>query len=165
MTERIRMCLTTGLLQVQVNLARASAYRSLFVWLICLVTASVASAQGRAESYKARLSPLGVTNATVNTTTGVGSVTATLNGAKLTIDASFEGLTGTATAANLRRGPKGIPGPVVFDLEFPKTSSGKISAAVDLSQAQIEDLRAGRLYLQIHSERAPDGSIRGWLLK
>lgn len=165
MTERIRICLNTALLQARVNLAQATAYRSLLVWLICLGTASVAFAQGKADAYKARLSPLGVTNATVNTTTGVGSVTATMNGTKLTIEASFEGLTGAATAANLRRGPKGIPGPVLFDLPFPKASSGKISAAVDLSPEQIEDLRAGRLYLQIHSERAPEGSIRGWLLK
>lgn len=140
--------------------------RSPLLWTICLLLTSVSAfAQGRAEVYKARLSPLGVTNATVNTTTGVGTVTATLTGQKLTIDASFEGLTGAATAANLRRGPKGIPGPVIFDLEFPKASSGKITASVDLSAAQVEDLRAGRIYLQIHSERAPDGSIRGWLLK
>ncbi len=130
-----------------------------------LVSSSTLLAQGRAESYKARLSPLGVTNATVNTTTGVGAVTATLAGTKLTIDASFEKLTGNATAANIRRGPRGIPGPVVFELEFPKASSGKISATLDLKPEQVEDLRAGRLYLQIHSERAPDGSIRGWLLK
>jgi len=122
-------------------------------------------AQSGAEIYKARLSPLGVTNATVSTTTGVGTVTATLKGSALTIEATFEGLTGAATAANLRRGPKGIPGPVVSAIEFPKTSSGKLSATLTLTPEQIDDLRAGRLYLQIHSESAPEGSIRGWLLK
>ena len=117
------------------------------------------------EEFKARLSPLGVTMATVNTITGVGAVTAKLDGARLTIDATFEGLNGAATAANIRRGAKGIPGPVMFDLEFPKASSGKINATLVLSAEQIADLRAGRLYVQVHSERAPDGSIRGWLLK
>jgi hypothetical protein len=82
----------------------------------------------------------------------------------LTIEATFEGLTGAATAANVRRGPKGIPGPVVFELEVPKASSGKVSATLDLTPEQLADLREARLYLQIHSERAPDGSIRGWLL-
>ena len=135
-----------------------------FFALLLLLSPSL-HAQSKPEAYKARLSPLGVTNATVATTTGVGAVTASLTGTKLTIEATFEGLTGMATAANLRRGPKGIPGPVVFDLEFPKASEGKITAALDLKPEQIEDLRAGRLYLQIHSERAPDGSIRGWLLK
>lgn len=117
-----------------------------------------------AENYEARLSPLGVTNATVDTTTGIGKATATLAGNRLTVAVTFEGLTGSATAANLRRGPKGIPGPVVFELEAPAASSGTINASFELTPAQVQDLRGGRLYLQIHSERAPDGSIRGWLL-
>lgn len=123
------------------------------------------TAQSRPETYRIRLSPLGVTGQTVNTTTGVGKLTATLTGSRLSIEGTFEGLTGNATSANLRRGPKGIPGPVVFEIEVPKAPRGTIAATVDLSAAQIDDLRAGRLYLQIHSERAPDGSIRGWLLK
>jgi CHRD domain len=130
---------------------------------MCLIMVASAIAADP-EVFKARLSPLGVTNATVNTTTGVGSVTATLNGSQLTIDGSFEGLTGLATSANIRRGPKGIPGPVIFDISIAKATSGKINATLALSAEQIADLRAGRLYLQIHSERAPEGSIRGWML-
>jgi hypothetical protein len=139
--------------------------RLIFLSSCCLALGVVSFAQGRPEIYKARLSPLGVTNATVATTTGVGSVTATLTGARLAIEGTFEGLTGAATAANLRRGPKGIPGPVIAEIAFPKSSSGKLTETLDLTPAQVDDLRAGRLYLQIHSERAPEGSIRGWLLK
>ena len=130
-----------------------------------VLSVSGIAAQSRPEAYRVRLSPLGVTGQTVNTTTGVGKLTATLAGARLTIEGTFEGLTGNATAANLRRGPKGIPGPVVFEIEVPKAPRGSIATSVELTAAQVEDLRAGRLYLQIHSERAPDGSIRGWLLK
>lgn len=140
--------------------------RRVFLLSSCCVLLGLAlSAQGRAEIYKARLSPLGVTNATVATTTGVGAITATLTGTSLAIDGTFEGLTGDATAANLRRGPKGIPGPVVAEIPFPKSSSGKLTETLELTPTQVDDLRAGRLYLQIHSERAPEGSIRGWLLK
>ena len=106
-----------------------------------------------------------MTGATINTITGSGSATATLDGSKLTIQGSYEGLTGSATAANVRRGPKAIPGPVVFELEFTKASSGKLSGSFTLTADQVEDAKAGRLYVQVHSERAPDGSIRGWLLK
>ena len=141
-----------------------SAFRVLSL-AVCLFAVGASPVAQRPETFKARLSPLGVTNATVDTTTGLGTVAATLSGTRLTIDATFEGLTGAATSANLRRGPKGIPGPVLFDLQVPKASSGKISASLELKPEQMEDLRAGRLYLQIHSERAPDGSIRGWLLK
>jgi hypothetical protein len=130
-----------------------------------LLLGAPAIGQSRPDVYKARLSPLGVTNATVATTTGVGSVAATLTGNTLAIDATFEGLTGNATSANLRRGAKGIPGPVIAELEFPKASSGRITATVQLTPEQVADLKGERLYLQIHSERAPDGSIRGWLLK
>jgi hypothetical protein len=143
----------------------AMTRRLLFLSSFCFLLGGAPFAQGRPEVYKARLSPLGVTNATVATTTGVGAVTATLTGTRLAVDGTFEGLTGAATAANLRRGPKGIPGPVVAEIPFPKSSSGKLSETLDLTPAQVDDLRAGRLYLQIHSERAPEGSIRGWLLK
>jgi hypothetical protein len=129
-----------------------------------LASMPVVSADSKAEVYQARLSPLGVTNATVDTTTGAGKVTATLSGNRLTLAATFEGLTGAATAANLRRGPKGIPGPVVFELKAPGASSGTIDASLELTPDQVQDLRQARLYLQIHSERAPEGSIRGWLL-
>jgi hypothetical protein len=137
---------------------------TLGLWTACLFLA-VSAFAAHPEIFKARLSPLGVTMATVNTITGAGAVTATLDGNRLAIDVSFEGLTGVAIAANIRRGKKGIPGPVVFDLVIPKASSGKFSATLELTAEQVSDLQAGRLYLQIHSERAPDGSIRGWLLK
>lgn len=124
----------------------------------------VSLADANAEVYQARLSPLGVTNATVDTTTGIGHATATLSGNRLTIEATFEGLTGAATAANLRRGPKGIPGPIVFEIKVPKASSGQMNATFELTADQVKDLREARMYLQIHSERAPEGSIRGWML-
>jgi hypothetical protein len=137
-----------------------------FVLVVMGLFASVpiTFADAKVETYHARLSPLGVTNATVGTTTGIGSATATLSGNRLTIEATFEGLTGAATAANIRRGPKGIPGPVVFDIDVPSASSGKINLTFELTPEQLQDLRDARMYLQIHSERAPDGSIRGWLL-
>jgi hypothetical protein len=147
-------------------LTHRSAQLAALVLLATGLFASVPirSADQKADIYHARLSPLGVTNATVDTTTGAGKATATLSGNRLTIEATFEGLTGAATTANVRRGPKGIPGPVVFDIKVPNSSNGTLNAALDLTPDQLKDLREARLYLQIHSERAPEGSIRGWLL-
>jgi hypothetical protein len=142
----------------------AQLRRLVLLATVLFAAVPVTSADSKAEIYHARLSPLGVTNATVDTTTGAGNATATLSGNRLTIEAAFEGLTGAATIANVRRGPKGIPGPAVFELKVPKASSGTISAAFELTPEQLKDLREARLYLQIHSERAPEGSIRGWLL-
>jgi hypothetical protein len=152
------------------RLAHLRTRRSAQLCLLALLVAGgftftqVSLADAKEEVYQARLSPLGVTNATVDTTTGIGSATATLSGNRLLIEATFEGLTGAATAANVRRGAKGIPGPIVFEAKVPKSSSGQIKEAFELTPDQLKDLREARLYLQIHSEGAPEGSIRGWLL-
>jgi hypothetical protein len=39
-----------------------------------------------------------------------------------------------------------------------------MSATIELSDAQIASLRRGLLYVQIHSEKAADGNLWGWLL-
>ena len=41
---------------------------------------------------------------------------------------------------------------------------GDISATLDLTPAQVEDLGRERFYVQLHSEKAPDGNLWGWLL-
>jgi hypothetical protein len=116
-----------------------------------------------ATAYKGRLSQVPVPAASP-IITGVGSVTATLSGTKLAIAGTFEGLASPATFAKLHRAPKGIRGPAVFDLTITPGTSGKISGAIDLSAPQIEDLRRERFYVQLHSEKAPDGNLWGWLL-
>ena len=91
-------------------------------------------------------------------------MTATLQGNKLTVGGTFEGLRSSATVAHLHRGQRGIPGPPIFELTVTKAARGSVSGSLDLAPAQIEDLRNGRVYVQIHSESAPEGNLRGWLL-
>ena len=52
----------------------------------------------------------------------------------------------------------------MFDLTVTKGTSGTISGTFSLTPVQIEAVRAGRFYIQIHSESAPDGNLWGWLL-
>jgi hypothetical protein len=70
-----------------------------------------------------------------------------------------------ATTVQIRRGPKGIRGPAILDLAVTKAEKSAVSGTVELTPEQIADLRNGRLYVQIQSERAPDGNLWGWLLK
>ena len=128
-----------------------------------LILADNAPLAQSAATYKGRLSPVPVAAASPNVT-GVGSVTATLTGNKLAISGIFEGLASPATLAKLHRAPKGIRGPAVFDLTITPGTSGKIDGSVDLSPAQVEDLARERFYVQLHSEKAPDGNLWGWLL-
>jgi hypothetical protein len=59
----------------------------------------------------------------------------------------------------------GMRGPVIADLTVSKATSGTISGTVDLNSQQLDSLRKGGLYIQLHSEKAPDGVLWGWLLK
>jgi hypothetical protein len=103
----------------------------------------------------------------MSTIAGSGSLTATLSGNRLTIMGTFEGLRSPATTAQIHRGPKGIRGPAILDLDLmiSKAMKGAFSGSVELTPDQIADLRNGRLYVQIQSERAPDGNLWGWLLR
>jgi hypothetical protein len=115
--------------------------------------------------FKVRLSPVAMDATMRATIAGSGSATATLLGTKLTITGSFEGLKSPATIAQIHRGvATGVRGPALFDLTASKGTSGMVSGSVDLTAEQVESLRKGRLYIQIHSEKAPDGNLWGWLL-
>jgi hypothetical protein len=127
------------------------------------------TAQG-GEKFTARLGwvPIAGPNDRANVT-GKGSATGTLSGRKLTITGSFEGLAAPATLARLHQGIiKGARGAAITDLTVSKGASGSLTGSVDLTAPQVEALRQGKLYIQLHSEKgvAPDGSnLWGWFLK
>jgi hypothetical protein len=121
------------------------------------------------DTYTARLGWVPTTPADRPNVIGKGSATGTLSGRRLTIAGTFDGLAAPATVARLHRGiTKGARGPVIADLTITAAASGKLSGAVDLTPEQVEDLRQGRLYVQVHSAKgvAPDGStLWGWFLR
>jgi CHRD domain-containing protein len=142
----------------------------LSMWLVlpfaAAIAAGVVSAQ-QPKTFKGRLSPVPIDMSMQATIAGSGSVSAVLTGTKLVITGSFEGLRSPATIAQLHKGPiKGVRGPNIFDLTVAKTepTSGTISGSIDLTALQVTDLEKGRLYIQLHSEKAPDGNLWGWLL-
>jgi hypothetical protein len=98
------------------------------------------------------------------TIAGIGSATAVLNGTKLTVTGTFDGLKSPATTVQIHRGQRGVRGPAILDLQTTKGTSGQISGTVDLNQQQLQDLQNSRLYIQLHSEKAPDGNLWGWLM-
>ena len=136
----------------------------LFVGASILALGLSADAQS-GDRFKARLSPVPVEAATVASITGSGSATAILTGTRLTITGTFERLRTPATIAQLHKGPKGVRGPVIFDLTVSKATRGTMAGTLTLTPAQVQDLRDGRFYVQIHSEKAPDGNLWGWLLQ
>jgi hypothetical protein len=141
------------------------AVRSLSVIItIILASSSFVFAQ-KAETFKGRLSPVPVDATNQAATTGVGAVTAVLAGTKLSVSGTFSGLQGPATIAQIHVGVRGISGPAVLDLTVTKATSGTLQGELTLTPAQVDHLKRGRLYIQIHSEKAPEGNLRGWLLQ
>jgi hypothetical protein len=142
--------------------------------IVCLlgaVTASVAmlasaasAAQTPAASFRARLTPVPVETSTAATITGSGTVTATLNGTRLSVSGTFAGMKSAATIAQMHFGARGVRGPVEFDLTVEKAPSGAISGNANLNKSQLDSLRKGWFYVQIHAEQAPEGNLWGWLL-
>ena len=118
------------------------------------------------EKFHTRLAPVAM-DATMRTTVaGTGTATATLSGTKLAVNGTFEGLLSTATTANLRLSRvTGVRGQAVFDLTVTHATSGSVSGSIDLSSDQVEALRKGRFYVEIQSEKAPDGNLWGWLMR
>jgi hypothetical protein len=136
-------------------------------WAAACVVAAVLSAHGQSgRTFKARLSPVPVDIAMMASIAGSGSATAVLADNKLTITGTFDGMRSNATIAQVHKSPvTGVRGPVVFDLEVTGTTTGTIKGTATLTPAQIADLEKRRLYIQIHSEKAPEGNLWGWLIE
>jgi|SRR5581483_6977361 len=116
------------------------------------------------DTYKTRLSALPADAKTRPDLAGVGSVTATLSGAKLTVNGTFEGLKTNAVSAKLHNGiVAGVRGPAFADLTITKGTSGTISGSADLTPQQIQNLKKGGIYVQIYTEKPADGTLWGWL--
>src|SRR4051812_39703297 len=128
---------------------------------VCL---PIALAAQQPKTFKARLSPVPIDMSMQATVAGLGAVTATLTGSKLSITGTFEGLKSAATTAQLHKSAaRGVRGPKVFDLTVtkPDGTSGTLSGMFDLTPVQVTDLQSGRMYVQLHSEKAPDGNLWG----
>lgn len=131
------------------------------LWALVLAAAPAFAA----EQFETRLSPSPLTDGTRVNISGEGRVRAELDGNKLTVSGDFRGLSSSATAAQLYDGAGiAIPGPKAFDLAATPGPSGTISGTVTLSSKQMAAVRHGHFYVQLNSQKAPDGNLTGWLL-
>jgi hypothetical protein len=99
-----------------------------------------------------------------NSSPATGTLTATYDtgSKKLSWKGSYSGLTGPATAAHFHSGEGGKNGPVAVPIT-PATSPFEGSAT--LTDAQANDLLAGKLYVNVHTEANKGGEIRGQVTK
>ena len=137
--------------------------RSLAWILSAVLLAAPLLVSAQTENFRARLSPMPTTPQTVDSITGEGEVLLTLEGNMLTVSGTFEGMSTVATVAHLRNGPPAQPGPAVHQLVVTAATGGELSGEIELTDEQVDALRANSLYVQIHSEGNPPGELRGWI--
>jgi hypothetical protein len=102
--------------------------------------------------------PTGVRPGATGTFTGT-AVELADNRARLTWRLTFSKLTGRAAAAHIHVGRVGKAGNVMVALCGP-CSSGKRGSAT-ITHAQLNTIKAGRSYVNVHTAKNPAGEIRG----
>jgi hypothetical protein len=83
---------------------------------------------------------------------------------KLAINGTFERLTSSAVSAVFRRGVDGQRGPEFAKLTVTNGTSGLLKGDVMLTPEDIADLQKGLFYVEIATEKAAEGEVRGWLI-
>jgi hypothetical protein len=59
----------------------------------------------------------------------------------------------------------GVRGPWLADLTVSPATSGTLSGSLQLNPQQLSALRNGGLYVEIDSDKAPEGDLWGWIMR
>lgn len=92
--------------------------------------------------------------------TGIVSVDPATNQMKATIVTADI----TGTQAHIHLGASGIVGPVVFPMTESEAGSGVWTTTVTLTSDQLNQLKTGNYYFNVHTTAFPEGEIRGQIL-
>jgi hypothetical protein len=131
----------------------------------CFLSVLPYAAAASSSTFHVRLSPGPRLVGTRADRSGSGSVTATLQGNTLTLQGSFNGLQAVPTGAHLHMGSlPGVRGPVIAILIVSQDTTGTLSGTVQLNSQQLAALRKGGLYIEIDSDKAPEGDLWGWIM-
>ena len=122
---------------------------------------AIGSASAEMLAFKSTLNGASETPPTDSAGTGTADVKIDTDKKEVTWTITYSGLTGDATAAHFH-GPAGVGEKAGPEIDI----SGKIeSGSSPLTDAQLADFQAGKIYLNIHSAKFPDGEIRGQVEK
>lgn len=131
-----------------------------------LLTMTLAALQPLLGPMRARLAPVPLDVAMQETIAGLGQATATLSGATLALEGTYRGLVTPATTVKIFESARmGTRGSLVGEFASGGGTSGAFKGTIALTPAQAAAFGKGLLYVQIHSEKAPDGNLWGWLTR
>jgi len=116
-----------------------------------------------ADNYQTDIGPTPKNGSQGANVQGRGTVLATLDNNKFSLQGKFSGLSSPATQARLHMGNvMGGTGPAIGDLKIVQAQSGEISGTFTLTPGQIAALKVGKLYVMLDSQSAPKGNLWGW---
>lgn len=130
-----------------------------------VLSLALAVLQAAPGPMRARLSPLPTDLAMQETIAGLGAATATLAATTLTLEGTYRGLRSPATSVRVYESPRpGLRGPLVGEFASGGGTAGTFKGTVTLTREQAAAFGKGLLYVQVQSEKTPDGNLWGWLM-
>ena len=117
------------------------------------------------KKYQAYLSPMPHNDAMHANFRGKGNAIVTFTGDTISLSGAFTGLASSATKAHICLSiAPGVPGKPIFEFAVPSGVEGNVTGTFKLDKEQAAALQKSQLYIQIDSEKAPNGNLWGWLL-
>jgi hypothetical protein len=95
-----------------------------------------------------------------NASTAVGNARVYLDGMNLKWTVTYSGTTGPVTAGHFH-GPAAPGANAGVVLPFTGSMASPIEGSATLTQAQVDQLKAGLWYVNLHTAANPGGEIRG----
>ena len=95
-----------------------------------------------------------------NASTAVGSARVSLDGMNLKWTVTYSGTTGPVTAGHFH-GPAAPGANAGVVLPFTGSMASPIEGSATLTQAQVDQLKAGLWYVNLHTAANPGGELRG----
>ncbi len=122
-----------------------------------------AALAGDSTAFVAKLS--GATEVPANASTGSGTLEASLDKqtSVLSWTLSYSGLTGPVKAGHFH-GPAVAGSNAGVALAFTGSVESPIKGSATLTAAQIDDLMAGKWYVNLHTAANPGGEVRGQVM-
>ena len=116
-------------------------------------------------SFHADLDPEQEVEDVVSDARGIGVFNLSKTGMEVNYHVVVNGLTGPITGAHLHEAPAGMAGDVIVGLTD-SVDGNVISGSFDPTEFEglMEDMQAGNIYINVHTEEYPAGEIRGQLI-
>ncbi|HKA77913.1 MAG TPA: CHRD domain-containing protein [Pseudolabrys sp.] len=143
---------------------RTTIFRSSMTALACAALFALATPV-MAASVNMKADLKGASEVPPTDSKGAGSVTATFDTAskKLSWKGTVSGLSGPATAAHFHAGEAGKNGGVAVPIAG--ADKGSFEGSATLTDAQAEELMAGKWYVNVHTAANKGGEVRGQVTK